>query len=145
MITGVTVAAGKAQAEYDAHLRALTAGGAMTQKEADQRLAVAQLRAAVPMMEAIAEDVVRRKLDGSLDAEIRAGRLTSLINSMTKIIAAFKKTGVVIVNPGSSAPRPAEPTALRSRSAIRMTDAERAKLRAEAEEAEVVPESPENP
>lgn len=115
----------------------------MTQKEADHKIAIAKTKSTVILLEALAEDFERRKQDGSLLRDLKGSKLTSAINSLTKMLAAIKQTGVVVVQPPQSAPQH-DPSFYRAHSAVNMTDKEREALRAKAVDATVVPEQ-ENP
>lgn len=93
-------------------------------------------QAVLPLFDTMSTEIVRRYESGELADEFKNMKLSSLINNLTKIIAAMNKSAIVIVNPGSGEKK--DLTFLRANSAMHLTDAER-QARRDAVDAEVIP------
>lgn len=92
----------------------------------------------LPVFTVMSEEILRRFETGELGSEVKGMKLSSLINNLTKLIAAMQKSAIVIVNPG--APQLKDPVHLRKNSAMHLTEAEKQARRdaANAVDAEVV-------
>jgi hypothetical protein len=91
--------------------------------------------AILPLFTVMSEDILRRFTSGEMAADVKDMKLTTLINNLTKLIAAINKSAIVIVNPGAGEKK--DPTFLRANSAANLTEKEK-KARREAVDAEIV-------
>ena len=88
-------------------------------------------RAIIPALSAIADDIERRRDDGSLAKDAKKMKLGAILGQLTRIVAAIKESApqVLINNAAGAVP---DETWLNANSAVRMTDAEREKARRDA-------------
>lgn len=86
---------------------------------------------------AIADDLVRRRDNGTLAKDIKQMKTGAILGQLTRIAAAIKQATVIAV--GTGQPQ-RDPTTLKAQSAVHLSDHERAERRkkAEAVDAEIV-------
>jgi hypothetical protein len=80
---------------------------------------------------AIAADLERRQADGSLTADLATMKTGAVLGQLTRIAAAIKQSALLIMPNGQMPARDA--TSLKARSAVQLSDAQRAIRRKEAE------------
>lgn len=108
--------------------------------EQKREIAKQKNRAIIPGLTALADEVERRKENGSLSKELEGLSVSSLLGNLTRMISAIKEAApAIVINPGKGGPTPDE-TYLRAHSAVAKTPAEREKSRRQFIEAEVVNE-----
>lgn len=109
--------------------------------ERKREIAKQKDRAIVPAMTALADEIERRKSDGTLEKELQGLSVSSLLGSMTRMIAAIKEAAPAVIIPINRAPSSDE-TFLRAHSAVALTPAEREKRRQGFIEGEATHEKP---
>ena len=110
------------------------------QRDREHRIAVAKNQGIVPALEALAVEMERRAESGQLKKELKKMKVANLIHNMTKIIAAIKANGPVVVVAGRAASQDKPPEWFRAHSVANMTDMQKALLRAKILKGEIVDE-----
>lgn len=97
-------------------------------------------RAIIPALEAVADEVERRKADGTLAKQLKGLNVGALLGNLTRMVSAIKEASVNVVIPGHGGPAGPDATWLRANSTKDMTDRERDLRRRAVINAEVVKE-----
>ena len=114
--------------------------GELDTLNAPKAIEAAKNAAVLPLLDTMSAEIVRRFESGELADEFKKMKLPTLINNLTKIIAAMQKSAIVIVNPVVGEKK--DSTFLRANSTMHLTEAQKKARREAAIEGEVVKEKP---
>lgn len=112
----------------------------LTPRDAERGISLQKNRAIIPALTELANEIEERAANGELRKELRGLKATSLIHNLTKIVAAIKASGPVVVIPQAAAGDGKDPSWFRANSVVNMTEHQRAEMRKGAVDAEIVNE-----
>lgn len=110
----------------------------LSPRDAERGISTQKNRAIIPALTELANEIEERASNGKLRKELKGMKASSLIHNLTKIIAAIKASGPVVVIPQPAAGDSKDPSWFRANSATSMTEHQRMEMRKNAVDAEVV-------